>query len=152
MESIEEKLQSAMTAVSTFVDSLELEDKFRDIVDSVGKKLKQASFSIDEKIFDPLSKMTKLKVQEFKEEILKLGEEIRRIKQQLKSDLAKASLPNAQEPKKSLNTSIPCNEVLNDLKALEDMGFTDRKLNLELLSQHPNNLDEVINELLKRSA
>lgn len=141
-----------MNAVSTFVDSLELEDKFRDLVESVGKKLKQASSSIDEKIFDPISKMTKVKVKEFKEEIAKLGDEIRRIKLQLKADLAKASLSNANGEEKAPNTTIPCNEVLNDLKQLEDMGFTDRKLNLDLLAKYPNNLDEVVNELLQRSA
>lgn len=148
-ESIEEKIQSAATVVSGFVDSLELESKFRDIIDSVGQKLKQASSSLDEKIIEPLSKIAKVKVHELKEELDKLGVELRKIKLQLKEDLSKAtkgicSKDNNPKPVEEISENV----VLSDLNKLEDMGFVDRKRNLELLEKHPNNLSAVINDLL----
>lgn len=148
-ESIEEKIQSAATAVSGFVDSLEIESKFRDIIDSVGQKLKQASTSLDEKVLEPLSKLAKMKVHEIKEELDKLGAELKKIKLQLKNDLANAT----NRIRSKDNDSKPVEEsfedtVLSDLNKLEDMGFVDRKRNLELMGKHPNNLSAVINDLL----
>lgn len=150
LESIEEKIQSAATVVSGFVDSLELESKFRDVIDSVGHKLKQASTSLDEKVLEPLSKIAKVKVHELKEELDKLGVELRKIKLQLKTDLAKASKFGicSKDTKSNAPEANSENVVLNDLNKLEDMGFVDRKKNLELLEKHPNNLSAVINDLL----
>jgi len=152
MESIEEKIQSAATIVTGFVDSLELESKFRDIIDSMGQKLKQASTSLDEKILEPLSKIAKLKVHEIKEELDKLGNELKKIKLQLKADLAKATkfgiCSKDQELKSTESSNSSESVVLKDLNKLEDMGFVDKKKNLELLEKHPNNLSAVINDLL----
>lgn len=149
-ESIEEKLQSAAKVVACFVDSLEIETKFKDVVESVGQNLKQASSSLDEKILEPLSKFAKIKVHELREEIDKLGAELKKIQSQLKDDLAKVSnlgrcvRLDQEAVREPTNVCAPSEDLLK----LEEMGFLDRQKNLELLEKHPNDLGGVIDDLL----
>jgi len=42
----------------------------------------------------------------------------------------------------------PTNKALDDLKVLQDMGFVNRKLNLELLSKFSGDINKVVEELL----
>lgn len=150
LESIEENLRLVSEQVSKFSEndtSSEFGNTFKEIIETIGNKLKQIASVIDEKILDPLSKAAKSTLEDFQNEIQKLKEDILKMKMQMKE-----SLPSKKEKeeKKSIE-EINCDIVMCDLGKLEEMGFMDRKLNLQLLAKYPNNLDAVILELLNHS-
>lgn len=164
LETIEKQLQMAYEAVSKFVDSLELSSKFSSAVETAQERLRHASEKVDAVIIKPLTEVTKKKAEQFAEEVSKLQAEISRLKEQLRAELSKASesisnsgaaVPEAPaEEMKELKPAeseveLPPNAALADLQKLEDMGFTDRRRNLDLLAKHQGNLMSVVEELLR---
>jgi len=179
LEEIVENLNKAVEQANIFTKEEESESDIKstvkEIIESIGQKLKQLASVIDEKIFDPISKAAKSTLEEFQNEIQKLKEDILKLKQQIKQSLE--DKPSCKSAEKSVNNSetekcvnekskeeklaeekekiaeqeeVNCSVVMCDLERLEEMGFMDRKLNLELLAKHPNNLDAVVLELLNR--
>lgn len=179
LEEIEKNLKKVSEQVNSFSSEdsgSDIKKTVKEIIETIGQKLKQLASVIDEKIIDPVSKAAKLTLEEFRIEIQKLKEDILKLKYQIKQSIEDKQIKETikkseekvekkveeyvtekpeeeveEEKKVTEPEEINCSVVMCDLAKLEEMGFMDRKLNLELLAKHPNNLDAVVLELLNRS-
>jgi hypothetical protein len=171
LELIEKRLQEAFKAVSTLMNSLEIDTKMVEVLDGCHKAFTEVSSAAQSKIIVPLSEFTKAKKNDFGSELEKFQAEIKKLQQQLKEEVQKAiasfSAPSqpacasvsedrspAQEPVPSVYPAVPAEEklpedaALEDLNKLAEMGFVDRVRNLELLAKHHGNVLAVVEELL----
>eukprot|EP01122_Echinamoeba_exundans_P015418 TRINITY_DN730_c0_g2_i1.p1 TRINITY_DN730_c0_g2~~TRINITY_DN730_c0_g2_i1.p1 ORF type:complete len:382 (-),score=135.00 TRINITY_DN730_c0_g2_i1:393-1442(-) len=175
LELIEKRLQEAFKAVSTLMNSLEIDTKMVEVLDGCHKAFTEVSSAAQSKIIVPLSEFTKAKKNDFGSELEKFQAEIKKLQQQLKEEVQKAiaalSSPSqpassstsapvpegrspAQEPVPSVYPAVPAEEklpedaALDDLNKLAEMGFVDRVRNLELLAKHHGNVLAVVEELL----
>lgn len=171
LDLIEKRLQEAFKAVSTIMNTLELEKSMAEVIDGCHKAFTEVSEAAQNKIITPLSHFTKSKKSDFGKELEKFQAEIQRLQQQLKAEVEKAiasfsssssSSPatSCEEPKAaepavaSVYPAVPVEEnlpetaALDDLNKLAEMGFVDRVRNLELLAKHNGNVLAVVEELL----
>lgn len=155
LESIEESLRKVSEQVNSFQEAPDFGSKFKDIIEALSNKIKMITSTIDEKIFIPLSKAARNTIEEFQRDLRKLKEDILNYKNQI-ADVKPKSTPKQMEniKKDALKKQEEdnCSVVMNDLAHLEEMGFMNRKLNLEILAKHPNNLNAAVMELLSRTS
>jgi len=153
IESIEQEIKNNVNYISKVENSTKAESKFRQFIEYLKTKLKELSNIINEKVLNPISKFGKVKFAEFKEVLRNLEIEIQKIKTKIEVKIQqriaskKEKTSSAKQPHFQPRTESEI--VLGHLKNLEDMGFTDRCVNLDLLSKHSNNFEAVVNELLE---
>jgi len=157
LRQIEEQITLFLRSVSTFVDSLPIQQKVVELLADIHNHLKKASTTAQKKIFEPLGEITRTKAAEATEQLLKLKAEVSKLKLQLEAELEKTlnklkghspSCDTADAATVNEQSTISTTAALDDLRTLEEMGFTDRARNLALLERYNGDIAQVVDALL----
>lgn len=152
LEAVEAKFKKALDAFVEFMESLQLDQRMKKVVE----EFEPAFAKFETRVLAPLNEFGQRASRELESEMTTFQHEISQLKERITQRMAQLSssapsgpscedsLPSAPEPV----TEPRAPNAMQDLLTLEEMGFTDRRRNLELLAQHKGDINLVVNALL----
>jgi hypothetical protein len=175
LNTVEGKIKKALDALVEFMESLKLDEKMKKIVIELEPsfaKFESTVLQPLEVLSQRASRGIQSEVQEFQVQVNEFKDRLQQRLEEIRSRPSSPASPRARKPHQAppaapsaaapvaqpsssapvAQPSAPMSEAhhnaMQDLQTLENMGFTDRRRNLELLAQHKGNIALVIDNLL----
>lgn len=147
LETVESKFKNALSAFVQFMESLKLDQKMRAVVAEF-----EPTFSkFEEKVISPINEFGERTSKDFQSEMSSFQQELSQLRSRLQARLDQLSRPEVKSSEAPSAADVPYEapNAIEDLNKLDDMGFTDRRRNLELLAAHKGDVNAVVAALLE---
>lgn len=146
LNTVESKFKSALDALVEFMESLKLDQKMRAVVAEF-----EPTFSkFEQKVISPLNEFGQRTSKDLQTEMSGFQKEINLLRAKIQARIDEISgSPSKSEKSSAAEEVYEAPNALEDLQKLEEMGFTDRRRNLELLASHKGDINAVVAVLLE---
>lgn len=149
LETVESKFKNALNAFVQFMESLKLDQKMRAVVAEF-----EPTFSkFEEKVISPINEFGERTSKDLQSEMSSFQQELSQLRSRIQArlDQLSGSESKSQSSGSSSAADAPYEapNAIEDLNKLDDMGFTDRRRNLELLATHKGDINAVVASLLE---
>lgn len=148
-DTVESKFKNALSALVEFMESLKLDQKMRSVV----AEFEPTFAKFEEKVISPINQFGERTSKDFQSEMSSFQKELNQLRSkiQVRIDQISSSDSKSQETQAEAADEpfVAPHNALEDLRKLEDMGFPDRRRNLELLAVHKGDINAVVAALLE---